>query len=130
VALFPGYFEKINGTREIGTFLIYLFFVVIGVPASLVIILKTAPLLFVFVLIIVLANIFITLILGKIFKFSLEEALLVSNANLGGPTTAAAMAIAKGWQKMIVPILLVGTLGYVIGNYLGTAIYYLIQAFF
>lgn len=130
VALFPGYFEKINGTREIGTFLIYLFFVVIGVPASLVIILKTAPLLFIFVLIIVLANIFITLILGKIFKFSLEEALLVSNANLGGPTTAAAMAIAKGWQKMIVPILLVGTLGYVIGNYLGTAIYYLIQAFF
>lgn len=130
VALFPGYFEKINGTREIGTFLIYLFFVVIGVPASLVVILKTAPLLFIFVLIIVLANIFITLILAKIFKFSLEEALLVSNANLGGPTTAAAMAIAKGWQNLIVPILLVGTLGYVIGNYLGTGIYYLIQAFF
>lgn len=130
VALFPGYFEKINGTREIGTFLIYLFFVVIGVPASLVVILKTAPLLFVFVLIIVLANIFVTLILGKIFKFSLEEALLVSNANLGGPTTAAAMAIAKGWHKMIVPILLVGTLGYVIGNYLGTGIYYLIQSLF
>lgn len=130
VALFPGFFKQINGTREIGTFLIYLFFVVIGVPASLVIILKTAPLLFIFVLIIALANIFITLILGKIFKFSLEETLLVSNANLGGPTTAAAMAIAKGWQKLIVPILLVGTLGYVIGNYLGTGIYYLIQILF
>src|SRR5699024_10723528 len=107
-----------------------LFFVVIGVPASLVIIMKTAPLLLIFVLIIVLANIFITLILGNIFKFSLVESLLASNANLSGPTTAAAMDIAKGWQKLIVPILLVGTLGYVIGNYLGTAIYYLIQAFF
>lgn len=130
VALFPGFFEKINGTREIGTFLIYLFFVVIGVPASLVVILKTAPLLFIFVLIIALANIFITLFFGKVFKFSLEETLLVSNANLGGPTTAAAMAIAKGWTHLIVPILLVGTLGYVFGNYLGTGIYYLIQMLF
>ncbi len=130
VALFPNFFEKINGTREIGTFLIYLFFVVIGVPASLVVIVKTAPLLFVFVLIIALINIFLTLIFGKVFKFNLEETLLVSNANLGGPTTAAAMAIAKGWTHLIVPILLVGTLGYVIGNYLGTGIYYLIQVLF
>jgi uncharacterized membrane protein len=29
------------------------------------------------------------------------------------------MAIAKGWDKLIIPILLVGTLGYVIGNYFG-----------
>lgn len=130
VAFFPRFFEKINGTREIGTFLIYLFFVVIGVPASLVVIIKTAPLLFVFVLIIALVNICITLLFGKVFKFNLEETVLVSNANLGGPTTAAAMAIAKGWTHLIVPILLVGTLGYVIGNYLGTGIYYLIQMFF
>lgn len=130
VLLFPTYFENINGTREIGTFLIYLFFVVIGVPASLVVIIKTAPLLFLFVLIIALANIIITLIFGKIFKFTLEESLLVSNANLGGPTTAAAMAIAKGWTNLIVPILLVGTLGYVFGNYLGTGIYHLIQIIF
>lgn len=27
--------------------------------------------------------------------------------------------IAKGWQAMVVPALLVGTLGYVIGNYYG-----------
>lgn len=130
VSVFPNYFKKINGTREIGTFLIYLFFVVIGIPASLIVILKTAPLLFIFVLIIVLSNIIVTLVLAKTFSFTLEEALLVSNANLGGPTTAAAMAIAKGWQQLIVPILLVGTLGYVIGNYLGTAIYYLIEAIF
>lgn len=124
------YITMMYSTREIGTFLIYLFFVVIGIPASLIVILKTAPLLFIFVLIIVLSNIIVTLVLAKTFSFTLEEALLVSNANLGGPTTAAAMAIAKGWQQLIVPILLVGTLGYVIGNYLGTAIYYLIAAIF
>ncbi|WP_156112602.1 DUF819 family protein, partial [Halobacillus sp. BBL2006] len=40
----------------------------------------------------------------------------------GGPTTAAAMAIAKGWTKLVIPILLVGTLGYIVGNYIGTGI--------
>ena len=29
------------------------------------------------------------------------------------------MAIAKGWDILVVPALLVGTLGYVIGNYYG-----------
>ena len=61
----------------------------------------------------------ISLVLGKLFKFSLEEILVASNANIGGPTTAAAMAIAKGWNKLIGPIILAGILGYVIGNYLG-----------
>ena len=61
----------------------------------------------------------VTFICAKLFKFNLEEAILASNACIGGPTTAAALAIAKGWQAMVVPALLVGTLGYVIGNYYG-----------
>ena len=62
------------------------------------------------------------LIFGKIFHFSLEEIILASNANIGGPTTAAAMAISKGWNKLIGPVLLIGTLGYVLGNYYGVLV--------
>ena len=64
----------------------------------------------------------ISLVAGKVFKYDLEEILLVSNANIGGPTTAAAMAIAKGWKNLIGPILVVGTIGYIIGNYIGTTL--------
>ncbi|HLR71226.1 MAG TPA: DUF819 family protein, partial [Pseudogracilibacillus sp.] len=53
-------------------------------------------------------------------KYNLEDILVASNANIGGPTTAAAMAIAKGWKNLVGPILVVGTLGYIIGNYIGT----------
>ncbi|WP_082234510.1 DUF819 domain-containing protein [Halobacillus massiliensis] len=122
VTLFPKYFENIRGSQEIGTYLIYIFFVVIGVPASIPLIIQNAPLLLVFVFIVVSLNMLFSFVLGKIFKFSLEEIILASNANIGGPTTAAAMAIARGWTKLIVPILLVGTLGYIIGNYIGTGI--------
>ncbi|MFD1850762.1 DUF819 domain-containing protein [Oceanobacillus bengalensis] len=122
VTLFPRYFDNINGAQEIGTYLIYIFFVVIGVPASLPLIIQHAPLILVFVMIMVAINMLISFVLGKLFKFSLEEIILSSNANIGGPTTAAAMAISKGWSKLVGPILLVGTMGYIIGNYAGTAI--------
>ncbi|MEH6990013.1 DUF819 family protein [Cytobacillus firmus] len=122
LAMFPRYFESINGSQEIGTFLIYLFFVVIGIPASIPLIIENAPLLLVFVFIIVVVNLAVSLTAGKLLKYDLEEILLASNANVGGPTTAAAMAIAKGWKDLIGPILVVGTLGYIIGNYVGTAI--------
>ncbi len=116
------FFGEIRGTQEIGTFLIYLFFVVIGVPASISLIIQKSPLLLVYCAIMVLFNMVVTFGFGKLLNFNLEEIILASNANIGGPTTAAAMAISKGWTKLIAPIMLVGTLGYVIGNYFGVFI--------
>lgn len=113
------YFENIKGSQEIGTFLIYLFFVVIGVPASIPLILAKSPLLLVYTTIMVVINMLVTFSVGRLLKFDLEEMILASNACIGGPTTAAAMAISKGWTKLIAPIMLVGTLGYILGNYFG-----------
>ncbi|RIN83393.1 DUF819 domain-containing protein [Mammaliicoccus sciuri] len=129
VAMFSKFFENLNASDELGTFLIYIFFVVIGVPASIPIIIKTAPLLFIFVAVILIFNLSITLCFGKLFKFNIEEMLLASNANAGGPTTAAALAISKGWQGLVGPILIIGTLGYVIGNYVGTLMGYFLSQF-
>lgn len=117
--IFPKLFGEIRGSQEIGTFLIYIFFVVIGVPASIVVIITKSPLLLLFCAIMVLMNMLVTFIGGKIFRFNLEEIILASNANIGGPTTAVAMAISKGWTQLIGPIMMVGTLGYVVGNYFG-----------
>lgn len=114
--------EKTAGSQEIGTYLIYLFLFVIGVPASISQIIHNAPWLFVFCLIMVVGNMLFCFVFGKLLKYNLEDIILASNANIGGPTTAAAMAISKGWVKLVGPIMLVGTLGYVIGTYFGTFI--------
>ena len=117
--LFPSQVGNIAGAQEIGTYLIHIFFAVIGVPASIYMIVTKAPLLLLFCAIIVFVNMLFSFVFGKVLKFSLEEIIISSNANIGGPTTAAAMAIAKGWNALIVPAILVGTLGYVLGNYYG-----------
>lgn len=117
--LFPRQLGDMPGAQEIGTYLIHIFFAVIGVPASIYMIVTKAPLLLLFCAIIVFVNMLFSFVFAKLFRFSLEEIIISSNANIGGPTTAAAMAIAKGWNALIVPSILVGTLGYVLGNYYG-----------
>ncbi len=116
---FPKFIGEIRGAQEIGTFLIYIFFVVIGVPADLKMIIVNSPVLFLFCAIIVVVNMAVTFGVGRLFKFSIEELCVASNANIGGPTTAAALAISKGWSELVLPAMLVGVWGYVVGNYLG-----------
>jgi uncharacterized membrane protein len=117
--LFPKWLPKIPGAYEVGMFGVYLFFVVIGIPASIYTIITKAPILLAFCFTIAAINIVLTLIGGKVFHYSVEECVISSNANLGGPSTAAGMAIAKGWTKLVTPAILVGVWGYAIGNYVG-----------
>lgn len=119
---------ELRGAQEIGTFLMYLFFIVIGTGASIENIVMQGPLVFVFCAIMVIVNMAVTLGLGKVFRFNLEELLIASNANVGGPTTAAAMAIAKGWEELVLPAILVGVWGYGIGNYLGALVGYAVKS--
>lgn len=118
----PGFFGEIRGSQELGTFFIHIFFFVIGVPASVPLIVMNSPLLLLFAAIIVLTNMIFSLVAGKLLKFNLEDIILASNANIGGPTTAVAMAVSKGWTKLIGPIVLIGTLGYVLGTYFGLVV--------
>lgn len=117
--VFSKQLESINGAEEIGTFLIYVFFVTLGIPASIGEIIKNGAFILVFCILAVVIHLAITLGVGKLFKFKLDELLLASNACIGGPTTAVAMAIAKGWNSLIVPTMLAGIWGYILGNYCG-----------
>lgn len=116
---FPDFFGNIKGAQEIGTFLIYLFFVVIGVPASIPLIIQNSPLLLLFCGIVVIVNMAVIFGFGKLLNYSVEEIIIASNANIGGPTTATAMAISKGWTDLVAPAMLVGVFGYGVGTYLG-----------
>ena len=114
--------KNIHGSQEIGTFCIYMFLFVIGVPANIYIVITRSPLLLVLTFIMVFMNMIFCFGAAWILKFTLEDAIIASNANIGGPTTAAGMAISQGWVDLVGPAMLIGTFGYVIGNYLGTIV--------
>ena len=117
--LFHRWMEKIQGAEEIGMYLLYLFFFVIGLKADLVEVVSKVPVLFAFCLVMAVTNLVFTLAVGKLFCLNLEELLLSVNATLGGAPSAAAMAISRGWSNLVLPGLLAGIWGYVIGTFVG-----------
>ena len=119
---FPKYLGKIKGAQDLGIFLMFIFFVVISVEANLREVISAGPFLILYSLVVFFGIVVFSLVLGKIFKYSIEEISIGANAALGGPTTAAACAGAKGWVDLVTPGVLCGTLGYVLGNYFGVFI--------
>lgn len=110
---------RLNGAEELGMYLLYLFFFVIGLRADLWQVVRNVPVLFAFCLVMALTNLAVTLGLGRLLGLHLEELLLSVNATLGGAPSAAAMAVAKGWSNLVLPALLAGLWGYVIGTFVG-----------
>lgn len=117
--IFSERLEKVGGAQELGTYFIYLFFATMSAPVSIRLLVGDAPWFFVACMIIVVVNIIFELVGAKLLHFGIEEAMICSNANIGGGSTAMALAIAKNWTELIIPGLLVGTLGNVIGNFFG-----------
>ncbi len=118
---------RIHGMDEIGGWLLMLFLFVLGAPTDLWAVLSKAPGFFPFCLVIALTNVVFTLAAGRLFRLNLEELLLAMNATLGGPPTAAAMAASAGWHRLVLPGLLIGLWGYVVGTPLGIMVIELLK---
>jgi uncharacterized membrane protein len=110
------------GSQSLGGVFMLLFFSVVGASTSVQEAVAGGWPLFIFILILFVIHLLVTLSLGIWFKLPLHMLLVASNANIGGPATAAAMASARRWPEMVRPALLVGTLGYTIGTAVGCTV--------
>ncbi len=114
-----GPLRAMRGIQPMGLALMQLFFVVIGVAASVPAVLRIGPVVVAFLAVLIAIHLLFLLGAGWLLRLDLREIAGTSNANCGGPTTAAAMALAKGWNPLVVPLILCGTFGYAIANFIG-----------
>jgi uncharacterized membrane protein len=108
--------------ESLGAILLQIFFASVGASGNLAVVLATAPRLFAWSAVAVAAHLMLVLVFERVFRFSRVETCLASNANIGGPTTAAAMAASWQWNDFIVPAILIGVMGYTIGTPCGVAL--------
>lgn len=114
--------SNLKGSHTLGLYLVYIFLAVIGAYCELsaVVELKDVGLtLLLFASIAVLLHGVIIILLGSFAFKDWEMISIASQANVGGGTTAIALAETFKRKELILPAILVGTLGNALGTYLG-----------
>ena len=80
---------------------------------------EKGPVVFLFLVLVIAIHALIVFGVGKWFKLEVEMLAVASQAAIGGPSTALALASSKGWASLMTHAVLMGIFGYAVGNYIG-----------
>lgn len=116
---------RLRGARLLGMFGVYLFLAVIGALCDLRALVHSGALglaLLAFVTVVFLVHGVVTFGATALFRLDPAIAAVASQANIGGGTTALALARSLGRSDLVLPGILVGSVGTALGTYLGVAV--------
>jgi uncharacterized membrane protein len=105
----------------------YLFLATIGAQSVLSEIMRVGPAVFYFTVVVVVIHGLVVFGVGRLLRLDLPTLAVASQANVGGPASAMALAAARGYADRLLPGVAVGLLGYAVGNYTGLAVARLMQ---
>ena len=114
--------QGIRGAAVVGNYLILIFLASNGAKSVVANIMAVGPPVVYFAIITVGVHGAIIFGLGRLFGLDLRTLAVASQANIGGPASAMAIASARGYTDRLLPGVAVGLMGYALGNYLGLAI--------
>lgn len=120
---------NLKGSHNLGLYLVFIFLAVIGAYCELSAVAELKDVgitLLLFAGLAVLLHGVIVILLGGLIYRDWEMIAIVSQANVGGGTTAIALAESFNRKELILPAILVGTLGTALGTYLGFFVIYIL----
>jgi uncharacterized membrane protein len=120
--IFPRQLRKLRGEFELGMIFMYLFFAMIGLGTNVTSFLNNAVSLFFYVIILLGVGIVLTLMLCKLFRLDLSEAVTGCGAAIVGPAATVAVVAGKGWHSMVSPAVMTGIFCHIVGNFLGISV--------
>lgn len=114
--------RRLKGAWEIGDLAFWLFFAAVGALINFYQAIILSPVLFAYVIIIMTVHFVFLYGTGRLFKMDLGVLTIASVATKAGPPLVVPVAEAKGWRHLVLPGIILGMLGYAIGNYVGYAV--------
>jgi len=121
--------RRLSGSMLLGTIALHFFFALIGIGSRVSEIVVVGPAVLYLMVIVVGVHGVVIYGVGRLVRTDIATLSVASQAAIGGPTTAMALAIARKWPALMLPGLAAGLIGYAVGNYAGFGIAYLIRSF-
>jgi len=118
----PGPLRKLQCEFELGMLFMYLFFGIIGLGTDITIFLHHAVSLFFFTILLLAVGIVISMLLSKLLRLNLAEAVTGCGSAIVGPAATVAVVAGKGWYSMVTPAVMIGIFCHVIGTFVGIGI--------
>ena len=123
------FISNLKGSHNLGLYLVYLFLAVIGAYCEFNAVYKLKEvglMLLLFTSFAVFLHGVIIIIVGGLLYRDWQMIAIVSQANVGGGASAIALAETFERKELILPAILVGTLGNALGTYLGFFVIYVL----
>jgi uncharacterized membrane protein len=114
--------RRLGGAWEIGDLAFWLFFAAVGAMIDIYQAVVLSPVLFLYVLVIMTVHFTWVYGIGRLLRMDLGVLTIASVATKAGPPLILPVAEAKGWRHLVLPGVILGMLGYAIGNYVGFAV--------
>jgi len=116
-----------RGALQLGNLALHFFFVIIGIHSRVSEILAVGVEVFYFTLIVVGVHGLVVFGVGRLLRMDVGSLAVASQAAVGGPSSALAVAVSREWRGLVLPGIIVGLLGYAIGTYLGFGVAFLLR---
>ena len=115
-------FRDARGAMQLGSVGLHFFFVLIGILSRVSEIAQVGAGVFFFTLIVVAVHGVVAFGAGKLLRLDIGTISVASQAAVGGPSSALAVAISREWRHLILPGVVMGLFGYAVGTYLGLGV--------
>ena len=123
------FISNLKGSQNLGLYLVYIFLAVIGAYCEISAVSQLQEvgfLLLIFTISAVIIHGILFIVIGGIVYRDWEMISIASQANIGGGASAIALAEAFDRKDLILPSILVGSLGNALGTYLGFFVVYIL----
>jgi uncharacterized membrane protein len=124
--------HSIKKSFQLGMYWIYMFCLIIASKADIISLFNPESVgllvnMFLFIGFIIVGSLVVHSLLSWIFGISVDEYIITSTALADSPPFVPVVAAAMRNKEVVVPGMIIGVIGYAIGNYLGVAIAYLLK---
>lgn len=124
--------NAVKRSFQLGMYFIYIFCMIVASQADMASLInpdskELVVNMFLFITLVIVGSLILHALLSKIFGINVDDYIITSTALSNSPPFVPVVAAALRNKEVVVPGMIIGVIGYAIGNYLGVAIAYLLK---